>query len=255
MTPYYDDQGITIYHGDCRDVLPSLAKGSVDLLLTDPPYASAAATITTGFAREKWGGNWGDMSLLPLMASQIIGQPFLSPSHQVYWFCDHFAYAALMPYFFPRYALVQNIVWDKDMLGVGGCYRKQTELIIYARTSGAPLLPKDRRDLIRLRPSYATKRHPAEKPLELIRGLAGDSDWACALDPYAGSGTTLVAAKMLGRKAIGIEIEERYCELAALRVAESAFGAAPPLLKSNDVGGKGPLFDEAQMVLTDGRAS
>ena len=221
MKPYYEQDGITIYHGDCREVMPSLNPHSVDLVLTDPPYASAAATVTTGFAREKWGGNWGDMSLLPLMASQIIGQPFLAPEHEVYWFCDQFAFAALVPYFFSRYALVQSVVWDKDMLGVGGSYRKQTEFIIYARTSGAPAMAKDRRDLIRLRPKYASKEHPAAKPLALIRHFADATAWTCALDPYMGSGTTLRAAKDLGRRAIGIEIEERYCEIAARRLQQS----------------------------------
>lgn len=220
MKPYYEQDGIVIYHGDCREVMPLLDGASVDLVLTDPPYASAAATVTTGFAREKWGGNWGDMSLLPLMASQVIGQPFLALEHEVYWFCDQFAFAALVPFFFPRYALVQSIVWDKDMLGVGGCYRKQTEFVIYARTSGAPQMPKDRRDLYRLRPNYASKRHPAEKPLALIQHLASGTDWRLALDPYMGAGTLLVAAKALGRRAIGIEIEERYCEIAAKRLSQ-----------------------------------
>lgn len=220
MKPYYDHGGITIYHGDCREVLPNLEAGSVDLVLTDPPYASAAATVTTGFAREKWGGNWGDMSLLPLMASQILGQPFLMLDHEVYWFCDQFAYAALIPYFFPRYSLVQSITWDKDMMGVGGCYRKQTEFVVYSRTSGAPPMPKNRRDLIRIRPQYATKRHPAEKPLTLIEHLACATAWTSGLDPYMGSGTFLVAAKRLGRRSIGIEIEERYCEIAAKRLAQ-----------------------------------
>lgn len=220
MTPYYEQDGIVLYHGDCREVLPTLRRSTIDLVLTDPPYASAAATVTTGFAREKWGGNWGDMSLLPLMASQIIGQPFLTYEHEVYWFCDQFAYAALVPFFFVRYALMQSIIWDKDMLGVGGCYRKQTEFIIYARTAGAPHMAKDRRDLIRLRPEYATKQHSTEKPLPLILHLASATDWQCALDPYAGSGTTLMAAKVLGRRAVGIEIEERHCETAARRLSQ-----------------------------------
>lgn len=224
MRPYYADEFVTLYCGDCREVMPSLEARSVDMVLTDPPYASAAATVTTGRARAKWGGNWGDMSLLPLMASRIIGQPFLAPEHEVYWFCDQFAFAALVPFFFTRYALVQSIVWDKDMLGVGGCYRKQTELVIYARTSGAPKMGKDRRDLVRLRPNYSEKEHPSAKPLRLIAHLAEATAWNCLLDPYAGAGTSLVAAKALSRKAVGIEIEERYCEIAARRLSQNILG-------------------------------
>jgi site-specific DNA-methyltransferase (adenine-specific) len=136
-----------------------------------------------------------------------------------------------MPFFFPRYALTQSIVWDKDMLGIGGCYRKQTEFVIYARTSGAPAMPKDRRDLIRLRPAYASKQHPAEKPLALVHHLAAATNWATLLDPYAGTGTALVAAQRLGRRAIGIEIEERYCEIAAQRLSQ---GVLPLSLATGD---------------------
>lgn len=223
MEPYYSDGQITLYHADNRDVLPTLAPRSIDLVLTDPPYASAAATVTTGRQRAKWGGNWGDMSLLHLMADQIIGRPLLAPEHQVYWFCDHLGYAALVPYFFTRYALVQSIVWDKERMGVGARYRKQTELILYACTADAPEMAKDGRDLIRLPgvPS-AQRTHPSEKPLALFTGLMRATAWRCALDPYAGSGTALLAARALGRRAIGIEVEERYCEIIAGRLQQQA---------------------------------
>lgn len=221
MKPYYDDGAATIYHGDAWEVLSQLASRQFDLVLTDPPYAAAAATMTTGFAREKWGGNWGDMSLVTLMANQVLSQRCIRDEHEVYWFCDHLSYAALMPTMFNRYALVQAIVWDKDMLGVGAGYRKQTEYVIYGRTGGAPRMDdKDRRDLVRLRPVYADKEHPAAKPLDLIEHFATATPWRCVLDPFMGSGTVLVAAKNLGRKAVGIEIEERWCEVAAQRLSQ-----------------------------------
>lgn len=218
MKPYYDDGLVTIYHGDSYEVVRDLPHGSVDFLLTDPPYAAAAATLVTGRARESWGMNWGDMSLVSLMAKQFIGRPIFAEVHQAYWFCDPFSLAALLPQFVSSYPLVQTIVWDKDMLGMGGRHRKQTEHILYCATSGAPEMGKNIRDLIRLRPNYATREHPAEKPLELIKTLASLTEWNLALDPFMGSGTTLKAAKDLRRKAIGIEIEERYCELAARRL-------------------------------------
>jgi site-specific DNA-methyltransferase (adenine-specific) len=225
VKPYYEHGGITIYHGDAYELLPQLPNGAADLLLTDPPYAAAAATVVTGFARETWGMNWGDMSLVGLMAKQIIGRKFLAAEHQAYWFCDPFSLAALLPLFVSSYPLVQTIVWDKDMLGVGGRHRKQTEHILYCATSGAPEMGKSVRDLIRLRPIYADKEHPAAKPLELIAWLAGLTAWSLVLDPFMGSGTTLRAAKELGRKAIGIEIEERYCEIAAKRLGQEVLFA------------------------------
>ena len=220
MTPYYDRDGITIYHGDCRDILPQLPK--VDLVLTDPPYAAAAATVTTGCGKQKWGGNWGDMSLVAMVTEMVLDAECLEENTQVFWFCDHLAYAAILPCFFRRYCTVQNIVWDKDILGMGCHFRKQTELIIYARQADSPQTPRnDLRDIIRLRPNYASKQHPAEKPLKLIRQFLDSVVATTILDPFMGSGTTLRAAKDLGRRAIGIEIEERYCEIAAKRMSQT----------------------------------
>lgn len=224
MTPYYQDEWATIYHGDCREILPRLK--SVDLVLTDPPYAAAAATVTTGFAKTKWGGNWGDMSLVCMMAEMVLDSSAVKSAKEVYWFCDHLSYAALVPSFFRRYPLIQNVIWDKDMLGVGAHYRKQTELIIYARSPEAPSMRTDARDLIRLRPNYASKQHPAEKPLELITQLLGATKCGTVLDPFCGSGTTLRAAKDLAIKSIGIEIEERYCEIAVKRLQQQSLFSA-----------------------------
>lgn len=221
MKPYYEEKGITIYHGDCREILPTLEP--VDLVLTDPPYAAAAATVTTGFAKSKWGGSWGDMSLVCMMAEMVLDSTTGQSAKEVYWFCDHLSYAALIPSFFRRYALVQSIVWDKDMLGVGAHYRKQTEMIIYARRADAPAMRSDARDLIRLRPNYSSKKHPAEKPLDLIAQLLAATAPSISLDPFMGSGTTLRAAKDLGLRAIGIEIEEKYCEIAAERLRQEVF--------------------------------
>lgn len=227
--PYYQDDSVTLYHGDCRDVMPSLPPGSVDLLCTDPPYAAAAATVTTGFAKAKWGGNWGDMSLVALLAESALDSTSLAPSHQSFWFADHLSFAAVMPSFFRRYSMVQTVVWDKDMLGIGAGFRKQTELIIYGRKGDAPSpANKSLRDIVRIRPNYASKEHPAAKPEALMHHLMSETEWRVALDPYAGSGTTLIVAKQLGRKVIGIEVEERYCEVIAKRLSADVldFGSA-----------------------------
>lgn len=225
MKPYYEEtrSGIRIYHGDCREVLQDL-RPMADLLCTDPPYAAAATTSTSGFAKQKWGANWGDMSLVVFMAEATLNSPgALATEHQVIWFCDHLSYAALVPTFFRRYPLLQDVTWDKDMLGIGATFRKQTEKIIYTRTREAPGPSRsDLRDLVRLRPKYADKRHPNAKPPELIAVLTEPLVWSVLLDPFAGSGSALVAAKNMGRRAIGIEIEERYCEIAAERLSQEA---------------------------------
>jgi len=223
MKPYFEQDGVAIYHGDCRELMRELPMGCADLLLTDAPYAAAAATVTSGRAKQKWGGNWGDMSLVSFMAEQAIDSSCLAPAHQVFFFADHLGYAALIPSFFRRYPLVQSIVWDKDTLGIGNHFRKQTEFIVYARTEGAPpVSSRSLPDIVRLRPNYADKVHPAEKPVALLTWLGRATQWTCAVDPFLGSGSTLVMARALGRRAIGIEIEERWCEIAAKRLAQGA---------------------------------
>lgn len=228
MTPYYDHGGVTLYHGDCREVLASIP-AAASVLLTDPPYASAAATATTGWAKQKWGGSWGDMSLVVFMAGGTLSEARLTREHEVYWFTDHLSYAALVPSFFRKYPIVQSIVWDRDMLGMGAYYRKQTEFIIYARTRGAAdFTSKTARDLIRLKPEYSLREHPAQKPVALARELLANSGPGLVLDPYAGSGTTLLAARDLGRPAVGVEIEERYCEIIARRLDQGSLFAGEP---------------------------
>lgn len=191
------------------------------MLLTDPPYAAAAATVVTGFAKDTWGRNWADMSIVRLMAQRIYDAGCLAPEHAAYWFCDHLTHAALVPLLFTRYPLMQTIIWDKDMLGVGGSYRKQTELILYTKTTNGPQVGTSERDLIRLRPIYASKEHPSEKPLDLVLHLARSSEWKCSLDPFMGSGTTGVAAAKLGRSFVGIELEERYFDVACRRIEDA----------------------------------
>lgn len=243
MTPYYDDGQVMLWLGDCRGILPELPPASI--LATDPPYASAAATATTGWAKQKWGGNWGDMSLVTLMAEATVGAANLTAEHEVYWFADHLSYAALVPVFFRRYPVLQSIVWDRDMLGMGAYYRKQTEFILYCRTRNAPeFASKTARDLIRVRPDYAARVHSAQKPLPLMEELLANSTPGVVLDPYAGAGTTLVAARNLGHRAIGVEIEERHCEQIARRLERTQDAPKPPPVPD----GQGELFGRLEAM-------
>lgn len=216
MDRYYSKDGIEIYHGDCREVLPHIPRA--DLLISDPPYASAAATVTTGRGKSTHGGNWGDMSLVSLMVEATLDAA--QKPDQVIWMADHLGYAAIVPTFFRRYQTVQGLVWDKDCLGMGAHFRRQTEFAVYARRTDAPYsVKKDLRDVFRLRPQRKTL-HPAEKPVELFAYWLSGLSAELTVDPYMGSATTLVAAKMLGRRCIGIEIEESYCEIAAKRLSQ-----------------------------------
>lgn len=211
----------TLYLGDSYELLPTLPPAIVDMVITDPPYAAAAATAVTGRARETWGLNWSDMSLVQLLARIVFTAPCLRPEHAAYWFCDHLSHAAVIPWLFGRYPLVQTVVWDKDVLGMGGSYRKQTELILYVRTSNGPRVTGTERDIIRLRPNYASRVHPSEKPLELMERIVRASAWEACLDPFMGSGTTGVACIRAGRRFVGIENDPTHFESACRRISEA----------------------------------
>ena len=193
MKSYYDDGQITIYHGDCREILPTL--GPVDLVLTDPPYGigSGADVQRHTFAPEEWDAAPVEHDLLQMCIAKaplaIVwgGNYFDLPPHQ------------------------QFFVWDKV----------QPEEFTSAMVEQAWTNSKGPAKLFRRRVVGYTKFHPTQKPIELMRWcLDRFPDATTILDPFMGSGTTLRAAKDLGRKAIGIEIEERYCEVAVKRLAQ-----------------------------------
>jgi len=210
-TPYYDDgKGIVIYHGDCRDILPHLPK--VDLLLTDPPYGIKMSEEFGGFggfgkpiARRQYPDSWDEFR--PDDSTFIL---LLSKSDRAIIWGGNF-FADLLP------RSTHWLVWDKlnTMPTFGDCELAWTNVVrksVRKKTvEWNGLLGKERE-----------RAHPTQKPLALMAwcienySVEGDT----ILDPFMGSGTTLRAAKDLGRQCIGIEIEEKYCEIAARRLGQ-----------------------------------
>jgi len=226
MTPYYQDAHVTIYHGDCREVLPTL--GEVCAVVTDPPYGTEA--LGRGYGRRQLAGRAdgrghtiaGDADLSAMSDALQLAVPLVSRSGWVVAFCaprkrrdaeDVMADAGL--------TIRGEVVWDKGRPGLGYTIRYSHETAIVASVvadsrPASPLLSvlRGRRTGEAMR-----DRHPHEKPVEIMARLVEFAAPvnATVLDPFAGSGSTLRAAKDLGRTAIGIEIEERYCEIAAER--------------------------------------
>lgn len=207
--PYYQDQAVTIYHGDCRDILPLL--DPVDLVLTDPPYGMDYQS-SRRIDIDRHAKIAGD-SEFPMWIFEE-----LKPSNALFVWC-RWDNLKTIP------APKSFIVWDKGSHSMGDLnheFGRQWE--------GCAFYPGPQHkfefrpvDLIRAaKVPPLSLRHPAEKPVAaltpLIRSHAG-----LILDPFMGSGTTLRAAKDLGRKAIGIELEEKYCEIAAKRMKQEVF--------------------------------
>ncbi len=207
--PYYEHGGITIYHGDCREILPGL---EADAVVTDPPYGIGEARKDHGsrdrFAvrREYGKAAWDDappgealMDLVRLAApwSIVWGGNFHALPPSSCW-----------------------LVWDKDN---GACDFADCELA-WTNLKGAVRKIKHRWAGMLQEPGAERehRQHPTQKPLPVMKWAIQRLPKGCdvILDPFMGSGTTLRAAKDLGRKAIGIEIEEKYCEIAAKRLGQ-----------------------------------
>jgi DNA modification methylase len=202
MTPYYEHGGITIYHGDCRDVLEEwegLRTQSFDLLLTDPPYGiginkSHRLSVSRGFGLETWDDTPAD--------AVIIGRIRAICRQAIIWGGNYFDLPPTRCF----------LIWDKENADrdFADCELAWTNLDAVARRICYRPMNMD-----------GGKLHPTQKPEAVMRWCLRQSVTArSVLDPFMGSGTTLVAAKRLGRQCVGIEREERYCEIAAKRLAQ-----------------------------------
>ena len=226
LKPYYGpEEGITIYHGDCREVLPELRH--VDLVLTDPPYFLPVQTYvgTRGNGYRK--RMIGDISILNGFFDTTFDQvaSILKVNATIYVFCDAKSYPIFWRSLFPICKHVRLCVWDKLVSFNGYTWRHQHELIAWGEMEEAERIETGDGDVLQFRGVLQEERwHPAEKPIDLLTKLiAKHSSAKVVLDPFMGSGTTLRAAKDLGRRAIGIEIEEKYCEIAAKRLSQKVF--------------------------------
>lgn len=228
MKPYYADDSVTIYHGDCREILPELRRGSIDATLTDPPFFMPAVHYQS---RVEWQRSWSDTSVLAAFWSVILDGvvPLMKRSGHLLTFCNSDSYPVFYPEMYRRFDFLKALVWDKGHVGLGRVWRNQHELIIAARWNDA-IFNEDgklRADVLRYDATPSADRdHPVQKPQHLLAALIEPTTLrdGVVLDPFMGSGTTLEAAKNLGRKAIGIEGEERYCEIAAKRLSQETLG-------------------------------
>ena len=227
LKPYYQDEWVTIYHGDCREILPNLEK--VDLVLTDPPYPNMGDKVRIppfkrgrhkGVAHYETISDIWDASLewIP-MAWDLLRGGFIC-------FCSYHFVSDIIHYL-PGATKIGLVSWHAS--------NSQTSLRNrpHYTTQFIWLLEKERGldwsnlktfyDIAKLPHNCEEKlEHPTQKPVSLVSEMLKTNP-ITVLDPFLGSGTTAYCAKKLNRKCIGIEIEEKYCEIAAKRCSQGVF--------------------------------
>lgn len=224
MKPYFAQSGITLYHGDCREILPQLpAPPEPSLIFTDPPYGiNYRSTHNSGWRRNGDPSKWRRERDFP----GIIGDdetPDIS----------HLRRARRLAIFGAVYFAHQLpvsrcwIVWDKTD-GKTPSNQADCEFVWTSLDKPARVFRHLWRGIIRAGEEnvrLSPKLHPHQKPLALCRfviGYAGLPRGSTVVDPYCGSGSILLAAAQLGHRAIGIEIDRRYCEVAAARLSATS---------------------------------
>jgi site-specific DNA-methyltransferase (adenine-specific) len=226
IKPYYEEPGITIYNADCRDVLPQLEP--VDLVLTDPPYGTE--DLGGGYGRRQNhdpNGRHGrriandkDLSIIA-EAIPMIKERLSSPGI-IISFCAPRRMIEVDRIFNSHgFCCMGELIWDKGTPGLGYTVRYSHESALIYSLSEIPTPTNALKSLIRWQVSHidTEKKHPHEKPVSFwINSMK--INFGTILDPFMGSGTTLRAAKDLGRKAIGIEIEKKYCDIAVERLRQ-----------------------------------
>jgi DNA modification methylase len=211
--PYYQDDHCTIYHGDCREILPTL---EFDCIVTDPPYG---INLDTDYRSLKGAPDFNARHghYAGKVHPKVVGddRPF-DPSMLSRWPRALFGanhYASRLPEGGSWH------VWDKRD-GLGANMFADFEIWWTSYPSGPSRIFRHKWLGYMRASEVGDHWHPTQKPTALMRVVIEAAPPGTVADPFMGSGTTLRAAKDLGRKAIGIEIEERYCEIAAKRLAQ-----------------------------------
>ena len=205
MKPYYDHAGIQIYQADCRDVMEAwmgLRTKPFDLMLPDPPYGHG----------EKWsGGTWASD---PMYADAKEWDAELFPS------ADLIALIGLAK---------RSIVWGGNYYPLPPtrswlAWEKTSKMETMADFELAwTNLDRPAKVFLEDRNPDGKRWHPTQKPESLMRWcLSLSRNTRTVFDPFAGSGSVLVAAKRLGYQAVGVELREPYCEIAAKRLSQEA---------------------------------
>lgn len=210
-----------VIRGDCLEVMKQIPDKSVDLVLTDPPYGM---DYQSSRRTDKFEKIENDISLEWVRPFLLEVFRILKDDTHIYFFCNDYAISEfrrelVSTGFTPK----RTLVWVKNNHTSGdleGDYGNKTEFILYAQKGRRELNGKRETNVINCA-RVPDMQHPTQKPTQLLQFLLekSTSKGEIVLDPFLGSGTTAVAAKQLNRNFIGIEISEKYCEIARKRIA------------------------------------
>ncbi len=243
--------GQTLYLGDCREVMPSLGTGSVDMIWTDPPYGhsnhdgdlNARLNDHRDIESKPIANDDADsmrhvVDAMLAEAARVLNEDCCccccccgggGPKPTFAWVADRMDRGGL--------SFFHSVIWDKKNPGLGWRYRRQHEMVMISHRSGGKLLWANdavaARNIFSMMPPRE-RVHPNEKPLGMVEHFVGlhTVQGQTVLDPFMGSGTTLVACQRLGRQGTGIELDPEYFDIACRRVDEATRQAdlfiAPP---------------------------
>lgn len=215
MKPYYEEEGIQIFHADCREILPLLEPENVDLILTDPPYGTNSNTDYTRFSGgQRNDPRWSKGKIWDRIEGddEMFDPSFLLGFQKVIiWGANNFS---------DKLPPGSWLVWAKKEQGNFGNFLSDCEVAWSKGGCGVFLFHHVWDGFVR-QTERGTSLHPSQKPVALMEWcLQRNSSADVILDPYMGSGSVLRAAKNLGKRAIGIERKEVYCSVAAKRLAQ-----------------------------------
>jgi site-specific DNA-methyltransferase (adenine-specific) len=205
MTPYYEDAHVRLYHARWEDVdLPRDAA-----VVSDPPYGMAWDTETTRFSggTVKRGPGRGEGFDVIGDTQPFDPSPWLGYPEVILFGSNHYG---------QRLPVGTTLVWVKRNDEAFGSFLSDAEVAWMKGGHGVYCYRSIR--------GPGRTDHPTQKPVDVMRWCIAKTKAGTILDPYAGSGTTLVAAKSLGRQAVGVECVERYAEVAARRLSQEVLG-------------------------------
>ena len=211
IKPYYQSDRVTLYHGDCLAILPTLGEGSVDAVVTDPPYGVSERCDR----KSKGRGCLAECNDFPPVYGDdapFDPTPWLSFDRVCLWGGNYFA---------DRLPFVSKwLIWDKRD-GMNSNDNADCEIAWTNARGPARLLHHRWNGMIKASERADRRVHPTQKPVALMEWCIEQVEvpaGGVVLDPYMGAGATGVACVKTGRRFIGIEIEEKYCEVAAKRI-------------------------------------